>query len=31
MKAIVPLPASVELQVRLASDPSPRSFKWLLQ
>lgn len=30
-KAIVPLPASVELQVRLASDPSPRSFKWLLQ
>jgi hypothetical protein len=24
-------PASVELQIRLASDPSPRSFKWPLK
>lgn len=30
-KAIAPLPASVELQLRLAGDPSPRSFKWLLK
>ena len=30
-KAIVPPPASVELQIRLAGDPSPRSFKWLLK
>jgi len=30
-KAIVPKPASVELQIRLAADPSPRSFKWLLK
>src|SRR3989338_11253671 len=30
-KAIAPPPASVELQIRLASDPSPRSFKWLLK
>jgi hypothetical protein len=30
-KAIVPQPASVELQVRLIGDPSPRSFKWQLK
>lgn len=30
-KAITPQPAAVELQIRLASDPSPRSFKWLLK
>jgi hypothetical protein len=30
-KAIAPLPASVELQIRLIGDPSPRSFKWLLK
>jgi len=30
-KAIVPQLASVELQIRLAGDPSPRSFKWLLK
>lgn len=30
-KAIVPPPVSVELQIRLKSDPSPRSFKWLLK
>ncbi|MDP4029730.1 MAG: hypothetical protein Q8P42_12310 [Gallionella sp.] len=30
-KAIAPPPASVELQIRLAEDPSPRSFKWLLK
>ena len=30
-KAIVPKPASVELQIRLAGDPAPRSFKWLLK
>ncbi|MDO8813235.1 MAG: hypothetical protein Q7J38_14565 [Gallionella sp.] len=30
-KAIAPQPASVELQIRLAGDPSPRSFKWLLK
>ena len=30
-KAIAPPPAAVELQIRLAGDPSPRSFKWLLK
>lgn len=30
-KAIVPLPASVELQIRLIGEPSPRSFKWQLK
>lgn len=30
-KAIVPRPASVELQIRLAGDPAPRSFRWLLK
>ena len=30
-KAIVPPPAFVELQIRLAGDPAPRSFKWLLK
>jgi len=30
-KAIAPSPAAVELQIRLASDPSPRSFKWRLR
>lgn len=30
-KAIAPPPAPVELQIRLAEDPSPRSFKWLLK
>lgn len=30
-KALTPAPATVELQIRLASDPSPRSFKWLLK
>lgn len=30
-KAIASPPASVELQIRLAGDPSPRSFKWLLK
>lgn len=30
-KAIAPPPASVELQIRLAGDASPRSFKWLLK
>ncbi len=30
-KAILPQPASVELQIRLAGDPAPRSFKWLLK
>ena len=30
-KAITPQPASVELQMRLAGDASPRSFKWLLK
>lgn len=30
-KAITPQPAAVELHIRLASDPSPRSFKWLLK
>lgn len=27
-KAIVPQPSVLELQLRLAGDPSPRSFKW---
>lgn len=30
-KAIATPPASVELQIRLAGDLSPRSFKWLLK
>lgn len=30
-KAIAPPPASVELQIRLAGDASPRSYKWLLK
>lgn len=30
-KAIVPPPASVELQIRLTGDPAPRSFKWVLK
>lgn len=30
-KAIAPPPAAVELQIRLAGDSSPRSFKWLLK
>ncbi|MDO8292824.1 MAG: hypothetical protein Q7T29_08175 [Gallionella sp.] len=30
-KAIAPPPASVELQIRLAGDASPRRFKWLLK
>jgi len=30
-KAIDPRPSSVELQIRLAGDPAPRSFKWLLK
>jgi len=30
-KSISPRPASVELQIRLNGDPSPRSFKWLLK
>ncbi len=30
-KAIAPQPASVELQIRLAGDASPRSFKWQLK
>ena len=30
-KAIVPPPTAVELQIRLAGDASPRSFKWLLK
>lgn len=30
-KAIVPQPRSIELQIRLAGDTSPRSFKWLLK
>lgn len=29
--AIAPQPQSMELQIRLAEDPSPRSFKWLLK
>lgn len=30
-KAAAPPPAAMELQIRLAEDPSPRSFKWLLK
>ncbi len=30
-KAIVPQPRALELQIRLAGDTSPRSFKWLLK
>lgn len=30
-KALAAQPTSVELQIRLASDPSPRSFKWSLK
>lgn len=30
-KAIAPRPKSMELQIRLAGDASPRSFKWLLK
>lgn len=30
-KAIVPQPKSIELQIRLANDPAPRVFKWLLK
>jgi hypothetical protein len=30
-KAIDPQPASVELQIRLIGDPSPRSFQWILK
>lgn len=30
-KAIIPQPRSPELQLRLANDPSPRRFKWLLK
>jgi hypothetical protein len=30
-KAVAPLPESVELQIRLIGDPSPRSFKWRLK
>lgn len=30
-KALVPQPRSMELQIRLAGDPSPRSFKWSLK
>lgn len=30
-KAVAPQPQSVELQIRLAGDASPRSFKWLLK
>lgn len=30
-KAIEPIPASVELQIRLIGDPTPRSFKWQLK
>lgn len=30
-KAIAPQPVSVELQIHLAGDTSPRSFKWLLK
>lgn len=29
--AIIPKPVSVELQIRLIGDSSPRSFKWLLK
>jgi len=30
-KAIAPQPKSMELQIRLAGDASPRSFKWMLK
>ncbi|OGS90532.1 MAG: hypothetical protein A2061_07395 [Gallionellales bacterium GWA2_59_43] len=30
-KAIAPQPRSMELQIRLTDDASPRSFKWLLK
>lgn len=30
-KAIDPQPQSMELQIRLTGDPSPRSFKWQLK
>lgn len=30
-RAIEPQPRVLELQLRLAADPSPRSFKWLVQ
>lgn len=30
-KAIIPQPPSVELQIRLAGETTPRSFKWLLK
>ena len=30
-KAVAPQPAAMELQIRLAGDTSPRSFKWLLK
>lgn len=30
-EAIAPLPASVELQIRLQGDVSSRSFKWMLK
>ena len=30
-KAITPQPRSMELQIRLTGDTSPRSFKWLLK
>jgi len=30
-KAIAPPPDAVELQIRLAGDPAPRSFKWMLK
>lgn len=30
-KAIAPQPRTLELQIRLAGDTSPRSFKWLLK
>lgn len=30
-KAFVPQPRSMELQIRLAGDASPRSFKWVLK
>lgn len=30
-KAVVPRPASVELQIRLAGESAPRSFKWQLK
>ncbi len=30
-RAVVPQPRSMELQIRLAGDKSPRSFKWLIK